>query len=156
MGDILDFNAYKDKVREQLENQAANQYNATKINDDLYLIPEVHFVSGSTEVEELLEELNTTPVAVLEQEVVDEINNIIDDKEDQIGIMVYELDETSDKIVFEIFTKKDKFLLETKMPFNREMTRILTGLVAGSIEKTNIQAIHFLKLNYEELKELLQ
>lgn len=154
MGEIVNFNEYKDKAREQIEKQASDQLNAIKVNDNLYLIPEVSFMSGSMEVEDLLKELNTTPEAVLQKEMVNEINNIIDDQENQVAIMVHERGE-GNNIVFEISTNKDKFLLETKMFFNREMTRILTGLVAGSIEKTNIQVIHFLKATYDELKDLV-
>lgn len=51
MSEIINLHEFKDIKRKEIEERAYEELNVLKINDDVFLVPEITFVSHSEEVE---------------------------------------------------------------------------------------------------------
>lgn len=65
--------------------------------------------------------------------------------------------EENNMLTFDIFNMdtNKSFSLSTPIIFNEENRRIFTGLVTGAIKKADVDVRFFLKLTYEELKDII-
>lgn len=158
MGKIINFEAFKDKAREDIEYKAYEQYGIVKVKDDSYIYPEVAFISNSAELNLFFNtELGGMSVEeLLEKEVVDEINNIVPMKGQSIKIMLYESEE-NDMLTFDIFnvTLNKNIFITTPMEFNEANRKIFTAIVAGAIKKVDVDVTFLLQLSFDEIESMV-
>ena len=159
MSKIIDLKGYKDKEREEIEYKAYELYGIVKVKDDLYIYPEVAFVSNSAELKFFFnKELSgMSAEELLEKEAVEEINNIVPMKGQSVKIMLHEREE-NDMLTFDIFnvTLNKNILITTPMEFNEENRKIFTGIVTGAIKKVEVDVTFLLKINFDEVERMVK
>lgn len=158
MGKIINFEAFKDKAREDIEYKAYEQYGIVKVKDDSYIYPEVAFISNSAELNLFFNtELGGMSIEeLLEKEAIDEINNIVPMKGQSIKIMLYESEE-NDMLTFDIFnvTLNKNIFITTPMEFNEANRKIFTAIVAGAIKKVDVDVTFLLQLSFDEIESMV-
>lgn len=157
MNNVININDIREENKKILEEKAFEQYGVIKAKENLYLYPECSFISNTPKLEFLFkEELRMKVEDLLEEEVIEAINELVPMKGQKVTIMLLE-EEGDNMLTFDIFnmdTNKN-FLLSTPMEFKEENRRIFTGLVAGAIKKVDVEVRFFLKLTYDELKDIV-
>lgn len=158
MGKIINFEAFKDKTKEDVEYKAYEKYGIVKVKDDSYIYPEVAFISDSAELNLFFNtELGGIGIEeLLEKEAIDEINNIVPMKGQSIKIMLYESEE-NDMLTFDIFnvTLNKNIFITTPMEFNEANRKIFTAIVAGAIKKVDVDVTFLLQLSFDEIESMV-
>ena len=159
MSKIIDLKGYKDKEREEIEDKAYELYGIVKVKDDLYIYPEVAFVSNSAELKFFFnKELSgMSAEELLEKEAVDEINNIVPLRGQSVKVMLHEREE-NDMLTFDIFnvTLNKNILITTPMEFNEVNRKIFTAIVAGAIKKLEVDVTFLLQLSFAEVEKMVK
>ena len=157
MNKIINFKDFKDKARKELEDKAYDQYGILKLDDNLYLAPDASFTTGSLDLKVFLEsKLDIKIEELLEAEVIDSINNIVDLPNQTVNIFLVEEGE-NDMHTFEIInvSNNKNFLLTTEFINDIDKREILTAIVAGAINKINVQVTYMMELTYDDLEETI-
>lgn len=158
MNNIININDIREENKNILEEKAFERYGVIKAKEDLYLYPECSFITHTPELEFLFsEELKMKVEDLLEEEIIEAINELVPMRGQKVTIMLIR-EEENDLLTFDIFninTNKN-FLIATPMKFTEENRRIFTGLVAGAIKRIDVNVTLFLKLSYNDLKEIMK
>lgn len=157
MSKIINFQDFRDKSRKELEDKVYEQYGILKIDDDLYLYPEVSFTTRSLDLKVFLEsKLDMKIEELLEGKVIDSINNIVDLPKQTVNIFLVEEGE-DDMHTFEIInvSNNKSFLISTDIINHSDRREMLTAIVAGAIKKINLQVTYMMELRYDELEEII-
>lgn len=159
MDNLIDIKKIKEKNKRKIEDKAYELYGIVKAKEDLYLYPEVIFVSNTAELKYFFNnELGgMTSEELLEKEAVDEINNIVPMKGQSVKIMLLKSEE-NDMLTFDIFNVNlnKGIFITTPMEFNEVNRKIFTAIVAGAIKKVEVDVTFLLQLNYEEVEKLVR
>lgn len=159
MGNLINIKKIKEENRRKIENKAYERHGIVKVKDDLYIYPEVAFMSNSAELKLFFnEELGGMSAEdLLEKEAADEINNIVPMRGQSVKVMLYESEE-NDMLTFDIFnvTLNKNIFITTPMKFNEVNRKIFTAIVAGAIKKVEVDVTFLLKINYEEVKRMVK
>ena len=159
MGNLIDIDKFKEKNRRNIEEKAYEKYGIVRVKDDLYIYPEVAFMSNSAELKLFFnKELGgMSSEELLEKEAVDEINNIVPIKGQSVKIMLYKAEE-NDMLTFDIFnaTLNKNIFITTPMEFNEVNRKIFTAIVAGAIKKVEVDVTFLLQINYEEVERIVK
>lgn len=159
MGNLINIKKIKEENRRKIEDRAYELYGIVKVKDDLYIYPEVAFMSNSAELKLFFnEELGgMSSEDLLEKEAVDEINNIVPMKGQNVKIMLYK-EEENDMLTFDIFnvTLNKNIFITTPMEFNEVNRKIFTAIVAGAIKKVEVDITFLLQINYEEVERMVK
>ena len=159
MGNLIDIDKFKEKNRRNIEEKAYEKYGIVRVKDDLYIYPEVAFMSNSAELKLFFnEELGgMSSEELLEKEATDEINNIVPMKGQSVKIMLYKTEE-NDMLTFDIFnvTLNKNIFITTPMEFNEVNRKIFTAIVAGAIKKVEVDVTFLLQINYEEVERMVK
>ena len=159
MGNLINIKKIKEENRRKIENKAYELYGIVKVKDDLYIYPEVAFMSNSAELKLFFnEELGGMSAEdLLEKEATDEINNIVPMRGQSVKVMLYESEE-NDMLTFDIFnvTLNKNIFITTPMKFNEVNRKIFTAIVAGAIKKVEVDVTFLLKINYEEVERMVK
>lgn len=159
MGNLIDIDKFKEKNRRNIEEKAYEKYGIVRVKDDLYIYPEVAFMSNSAELKLFFnKELGgMSSEELLEKEAVDEINNIVPIKGQSVKIMLYKAEE-NDMLTFDIFnaTLNKNIFITTPMEFNEVNRKIFTAIVAGAIKKVEVDVTFLLQINYEEVERMVR
>lgn len=159
MGNLIDIDKFKEKNRRNIEEKAYEKYGIVRVKDDLYIYPEVAFMSNSAELKLFFnKELGgMSSEELLEKEAVDEINNIVPIKGQSVKIMLYKAEE-NDMLTFDIFnaTLNKNIFITTPMEFNEVNRKIFTAIVAGAIKKVEVDVTFLLQINYEEVERMVK
>lgn len=159
MGNLIDIDKFKEKNRRNIEEKAYEKYGIVRVKDDLYIYPEVAFMSNSAELKLFFnKELGgMSSEELLEKEAVDEINNIVPIKGQSVKIMLYKAEE-NDMLTFDIFnaTLNKNIFITTPMEFNEVNRKIFTAIVAGVIKKVEVDVTFLLQINYEEVERMVK
>lgn len=159
MGNLINIKKIKEENRRKIENKAYELYGIVKVKDDLYIYPEVAFMSNSAELKLFFnEELGgMSSEDLLEKEATDEINNIVPMRGQSVKVMLYKSEE-NDMLTFDIFnvTLNKGIFITTPMKFNEVNRKIFTAIVAGAIKKVEVDVTFLLKINYEEVERLVK
>ena len=159
MGNLIDIDKFKEKNRRNIEEKAYEKYGIVRVKDDLYIYPEVAFMSNSAELKLFFnKELGgMSSEELLEKEAVDEINNIVPIKGQSVKIMLYKAEE-NDMLTFDIFnaTLNKNIFITTPMEFNEVNRKIFTAIVAGAIKKVEVDVTFLLQIDYEEVERMVK
>lgn len=159
MSNLINIKKIKEENRRKIENKAYELYGIVKVKDDLYLYPEVAFMSNSAELNLFFNtELGgMTSDQLLEKEAIEEINNIIPLKGQSVKIMLHKTEE-DDMLTFDIFnvTLNKGMFITTPMEFNEVNRKIFTAIVTGSIKKVDVDVTFLLKLSYKEVENMVK
>ena len=159
MGNLINIKKIKEENRRKIENKAYELYGIVKVKDDIYIYPEVAFMSNSAELKLFFnEELGgMSSEDLLEKEATDEINNIVPMRGQSVKVMLYKSEE-NDMLTFDIFnvTLNKGIFITTPMKFNEVNRKIFTAIVAGAIKKVEVDVTFLLKINYEEVERLVK
>lgn len=159
MGNLINIKKIKEENRRKIENKAYELYGIVKVKDDLYIYPEVAFMSNSAELKLFFnEELGgMSSEDLLEKEATDEINNIVPMRGQSVKVMLYKSEE-NDMLTFDIFnvTLNKGIFITTPMKFNEVNRKIFTAIVAGAIKKVEVDVTFLLKINYEEVERMVK
>lgn len=159
MGNLIDIDKFKEINRRNIEEKAYEKYGIVRVKDDLYIYPEVAFMSNSAELKLFFnKELGgMSSEELLEKEAVDEINNIVPIKGQSVKIMLYKAEE-NDMLTFDIFnaTLNKNIFITTPMEFNEVNRKIFTAIVAGAIKKVEVDVTFLLQINYEEVERMVK
>ena len=159
MSNLIDIDKFKEKNRRNIEEKAYEKYGIVRVKDDLYIYPEVAFMSNSAELKLFFnEELGgMSSEELLEKEATDEINNIVPMKGQSVKIMLYKTEE-NDMLTFDIFnvTLNKNIFITTPMEFNEVNRKIFTAIVAGAIKKVEVDVTFLLQINYEEVERMVK
>lgn len=159
MGSLIDIDKFKEKNRRNIEEKAYEKYGIVRVKDDLYIYPEVAFMSNSAELKLFFnKELGgMSSEELLEKEAADEINNIVPIKGQSVKIMLYKAEE-NDMLTFDIFnvTLNKNIFITTPMEFNEVNRKIFTAIVAGAIKKVEVDVTFLLQINYEEVERMVK
>lgn len=159
MGNLINIKKIKEENRRKIEDKAYELYGIVKVKDDLYIYPEVAFMSNSAELKLFFnEELGGMSAEdLLEKEATDEINNIVPMRGQSVKVMLYESEE-NDMLTFDIFnvTLNKNIFITTPMKFNEVNRKIFTAIVAGAIKKVEVDVTFLLKINYEEVERMVK
>lgn len=159
MGNLIDIDKFKEKNRRNIEEKAYEKYGIVRVKDDLYIYPEVAFMSNSAELKLFFnKELGgMSSEELLEKEAADEINNIVPIKGQSVKIMLYKAEE-NDMLTFDIFnaTLNKNIFITTPMEFNEVNRKIFTAIVAGAIKKVEVDVTFLLQINYEEVERMVK
>ena len=159
MGNLINIKKIKEENRRKIENKAYELYGIVKVKDDLYIYPEVAFMSNSAELKLFFnEELGGMSAEdLLEKEATDEINNIVPMRGQSVKVVLYESEE-NDMLTFDIFnvTLNKNIFITTPMKFNEVNRKIFTAIVAGAIKKVEVDVTFLLKINYEEVERMVK
>lgn len=158
MSKIIDIEKFKEENIRKIEDKAYEQYGIVKVKDDLYIYPEVDFMSNSAELKLFFNtELGGMSVEeLLEKEAIDEINNLVPMKGQSVKIMLYKSEE-NDMLTFDIFnvTLNKNILITTPMEFNEVNRKIFTAIVAGAIKKVDVEVTFLLQLDFAEVERFV-
>lgn len=158
MGNLIDIDKFKEKNRRNIEEKAYEKYGIVRVKDDLYIYPEVAFMSNSAELKLFFnKELGgMSSEELLEKEAADEINNIVPMRGQSVKIMLYKAEE-NDMLTFDIFnaTLNKNIFITTPMEFNEVNRKIFTAIVAGVIKKVEVDVTFLLQINYEEVERMV-
>lgn len=159
MGNLIDIDKFKEKNRRNIEEKAYEKYGIVRVKDDLYIYPEVAFMSNSAELKLFFnKELGgMSSEELLEKEAADEINNIVPIKGQSVKIMLYKAEE-NDMLTFDIFnaTLNKNIFITTPMEFNEVNRKIFTAIVAGAIKKVEVDVTFLLQIDYEEVERMVK
>lgn len=159
MGNLINIKKIKEENIRKIENKAYELYGIVKVKDDLYIYPEVAFMSNSAELKLFFnEELGgMSSEELLEKEATDEINNIVPMKGQSVKVMLYKSEE-NDMLTFDIFnvTLNKNIFITTPMEFNEVNRKIFTAIVAGAIKKVEVDVTFLLQINYEEVERMVK
>ena len=159
MCNLINIKKIKEENRRKIENKAYELYGIVKVKDDLYIYPEVAFMSNSAELKLFFnEELGgMSSEDLLEKEATDEINNIVPMRGQSVKVMLYKSEE-NDMLTFDIFnvTLNKGIFITTPMKFNEVNRKIFTAIVAGAIKKVEVDVTFLLKINYEEVERMVK
>lgn len=159
MGNLIDIDKFKEKNRRNIEEKAYEKYGIVRVKDDLYIYPEVAFMSNSAELKLFFnKELGgMSSEELLEKEAADEINNIVPMRGQSVKIMLYKAEE-NDMLTFDIFnaTLNKNIFITTPMEFNEVNRKIFTAIVAGVIKKVEVDVTFLLQINYEEVERMVK
>lgn len=159
MGNLINIKKIKEENRRKIENKAYELYGIIKVKDDLYIYPEVAFMSNSAELKLFFnEELGgMSSEDLLEKEATDEINNIVPMRGQSVKVMLYKSEE-NDMLTFDIFnaTLNKNIFITTPMKFNEVNRKIFTAIVAGGIKKVEVDVTFLLQINYEEVERMVR
>lgn len=159
MGNLIDIDKFKEKNRRNIEEKAYEKYGIVRVKDDLYIYPEVAFMSNSAELKLFFnKELGgMSSEELLEKEAADEINNIVPMRGQSVKIMLYKAEE-NDMLTFDIFnaTLNKNIFITTPMEFNEVNRKIFTAIVAGAIKKVEVDVTFLLQINYEEVERMVK
>lgn len=159
MGNLINIKKIKEENRRKIENKAYELYGIVKVKDDIYIYPEVAFMSNSAELKLFFnEELGgMSSEDLLEKEATDEINNIVPMRGQSVKVMLYKSEE-NDMLTFDIFnvTLNKGIFITTPMKFNEVNRKIFTAIVAGAIKKVEVDVTFLLKINYEEVERMVK
>ena len=159
MRNLIDIDKFKEKNRRNIEEKAYEKYGIVRVKDDLYIYPEVAFMSNSAELKLFFnKELGgMSSEELLEKEAADEINNIVPMRGQSVKIMLYKAEE-NDMLTFDIFnaTLNKNIFITTPMEFNEVNRKIFTAIVAGAIKKVEVDVTFLLQINYEEVERMVK
>lgn len=159
MSNLIDIEKIKEENRRKVEEKAYESYGIVKVKEDLYIYPEVAFMSNSAELNLFFNtELGgMTSDQLLEKEAIEEINNIIPLKGQSVKIMLHKTEE-DDMLTFDIFnvTLNKGMFITTPMEFNEVNRKIFTAIVTGSVKKVDVDVTFLLKLNYKEVENMVK
>lgn len=159
MGNLIDIDKFKEKNRRNIEEKAYEKYGIVRVKDDLYIYPEVAFMSNSAELKLFFnKELGgMSSEELLEKEAADEINNIVPMRGQSVKIMLYKAEE-NDMLTFDIFnaTLNKNIFITTPMEFNEVNRKIFTAIVAGAIKKVEVDVTFLLQIDYEEVERMVK
>ena len=94
---------------------------------------------------------------LLEKEAVDEINNIVPMKCQNVKILLHKTEENN-MLTFDIFNaslNKGMFIT-TPMEFNEVSRKIFTAIVTGAIKKVDVNVTFLLQIDFEEVERLVK
>ena len=158
MTNLISIKKFKENNVRKIEDKAYDLYGIVKVKEDLYIYPEVAFVSNSAELKYYFEtELRGITVEeLLEKEAIDEINSIIPMKGQSVKIMLYKR-EKDNMLTFDIFntTLNKTMFITTQMEFNEENRKIFTAIIAGAIKKVEVDVTFLLQLSFDEVKKMV-
>lgn len=159
MSNLINIEKFKEENRRKIEEKAYDLYGIVKVKEDLYIYPEVAFVSNSSELKLFFnEQLNgMSAEELLEKEAVDEINNIVPMKGQNVKILLHKIEENN-MLTFDIFNaslNKGMFIT-TPMEFNEVSRKIFTAIVAGAIKKVDVNVTFLLQIDFEEVERLVK
>lgn len=159
MSNLINIEKFKEENRRKIEEKAYDLYGIVKVKEDLYIYPEVAFVSNSAELKLFFnEQLNgMSAEELLEKEAVDEINNIVPMKCQNVKILLHKTEENN-MLTFDIFNaslNKGMFIT-TPMEFNEVSRKIFTAIVTGAIKKVDVNVTFLLQIDFEEVERLVK
>ena len=159
MGSLINIEKFKESSKRKVEEKAYETFGIVKVKEDLYIYPEVAFVSNSAELNLFFNrELSGMSIdSLLEKEAIDEINSIIPMKGQSIKIMLYESEEDN-MLTFDIsnVTLDKSIFITTPMEFNEVNRRIFTAIITRAIKKANVDVTFLLQLNYKEVEGMIK
>lgn len=159
MGNLINIKKFKEENMRKIEDRAYELYGIVKVKDDLYIYPEVAFVSNSAELKLFFnEELGgMSSEDLLEKEATDEINNIVPMKGQSVKVMLFKSEE-NDMLTFDIFnvTLNKNIFITTPMEFNEVNRKIFTAIVAGAIKKVEVDVTFLMQLSYDEVERMVK
>ena len=159
MSNLINIEKFKEENRRKIEEKAYDLYGIVKVKEDLYIYPEVAFVSNSAELKLFFnEQLNgMSAEELLEKEAVDEINNIVPMKCQNVKILLHKTEENN-MLTFDIFNaslNKGMFIT-TPMEFNEVSRKIFTAIITGAIKKVDVNVTFLLQIDFEEVERLVK
>lgn len=159
MSNLIDIEKIKEENIKKIELKAYEMYGIVKVKEDLYIYPEVAFMSNSAELNLFFNtELGgMTSDQLFEQEAIEEINNIVPIKGQSVKIMLHKTEE-NDMLTFDIFnaTLNKGIFITTPMKFDEINRKIFTAIVAGAIKKVDVDVTFLLRLNYREVENMVK
>lgn len=149
------------KIREdninKIEERAYDLFGILKVKEDVYVHPEVAFVSNSSELKLFfnVELCGMRIEELLEKEAIDEINSIVPMQEQSIKILLHNKEDNM--LTFDIVNVvlNKSILITTPMEFNKMNRKIFTAIVAGAIKKVGVDVTFLVQLNFEEIKRMV-
>ena len=159
MNNLISIEKFKEDNKRKVEEKAYETFGIVKVKEDLYIYPEVAFVSNSAELDLFFnKELSGMKIEeLLEKEAIDEINSIVPMKGQSIKIMLYESEEDN-MLTFDIsnVTLDKNILITTPMEFNEVNRRIFTAIITKAIKKVEVDVTFLMQLNYKEVEKILK
>lgn len=159
MNNLINIKDFRENNRKKIEEKAYDLYGIVKVKEDLYIYPEVAFMSNTAELKLFFDkELGGMSVEdLLEKEAIDEINNIVPLKGQSIKVMLFEQEE-SNLLTFDIFnaTLNNNILITTPMEFNEVNRTVFTAIVAGAIKKADVDVTFLLQIDFDEVERMVK
>lgn len=140
--------------KEEVEKIAYNNLGITKIEEDLYNIPDVRFITGSTQ-SIMFEEEHGKGIEHLNYELTKGINEIVNDSGDTIAITIEKETENNIKLLkFKNLDTGCEFKSTIQSEFDDESRYKFVGYLTTVVHKNNVALELSLKGNYETVKKL--
>lgn len=157
MSEVINLHDFKDNKRKEIEDRACEEFNILKINNDVFLIPEVTFVSHSEEVEDFKRELNTNIKDMAEPALAKAIDEITTEEGQTISIILKDVKDNGMRVV-EIFNVANErfFVVETPIENDFRHRRIFTGLLASVARTKDTTFINYVLSNYEQVENIVE
>lgn len=156
MTEVINLDQFKINKRREIEDRALEELNILKVNDDVFLVPEITFVNHSEEVERFKRELNTDIKDMVEPALAKAIDEITTEEGQTISIILKDEKDNGMRVV-EIFNVANErfFVIETPLEDDYKHRRIFTGLLASLARTKDTIFINFVMNNYEQVKDIL-